>query len=51
MRNGCFRNGGTILVAGIAFAAGILAAIFLPNICVIVLLTVLLLTVCVLVMK
>ncbi len=50
MRRGNIRNG-TLLIGGIAFALGILTALLLPNVLIVVLLTLLLLLFCVAMMK
>ncbi len=48
MRKRITGGNGFLLVAGISFAIGILVAIFLPNVLLIVILTLLLLSFCVL---
>ena len=50
MRRGSMRCG-AILVSGISFALGILAALLLPNILIVVLLTLLLLFLCAIMMR
>ena len=50
MRRGNF-HGSALLVAGISFAFGILVALLLPNILIVVLLTLMLLLFCVMMLK